>query len=560
MVTAAALAFAAAPHVSAQDRGGEDAHYVPEGQVTHRVETARPAPRLIVAISVDQFSADLFAEYRPYFTGGLKRLSEGAAFPSGYQAHAATETCPGHSTILTGAYPAHTGIIANRWFDLDTARGDKRIYCAEDESVAGSNSSRYTASSVHLLVPTLGERLKAKSPLSRNIAVSGKDRAVIMMGGHDIDQAWWWGGDKFVSFTGAAEPAAVTRANSDAAAAIARPREGIAAPAFCAGRNAAIPVSAEQSVGTYDFARPAGQPNLFRVSPEIDGATLELAGDLAEANQLGRDDAVDVLSVSLSATDYVGHAFGTEGLEMCIQMSELDRQLGEFFTRLDRLGLDYVVVLTADHGGHDLPERLRRQASPDAARVDPALDPEALGPVIAAELGLTVEGPLLAGDGPFGDMYISHALSEGDRARVLVAVREKLAEHDQVAAVFSHDELAALPLPKGPPERWSLADRARASFHPDRSGDYVVLLKKAVTPIAKPGTGYVATHGSPWDYDRRVPILFWRKGMTGFEHPLGVMTVDIAPTLAALVGLDVPDGEFDGRCLDLDGGEGSTCD
>ena len=101
-----------------------------------------PAPRLIVAISVDQFSADLFAQYRRRFIAGLARLQDGAVFPSGYQAHAATETCPGHSTLLTGARPARTGIIANYWFDPELARADKRVYCVEDERDADSTSSR----------------------------------------------------------------------------------------------------------------------------------------------------------------------------------------------------------------------------------------------------------------------------------------------------------------------------------------------------------------------------------------------------------------------------------
>ena len=125
--------------------------------------------------------------------------------------------------------------------------------------------------------------------------------------------------------------------------------------------------------------------------------------------------------------------------------------------------------------------------------------------------------------------------------------------------MFTAEELARAPSPTGSPETWSLLDRARASFHPQRSGDAVILLDRAIVPIPKPGPGYTATHGSPWDYDRRVPILFWRKGMTGFEQPSPVETVDIAPTLAALVGLQVPASEFDGRCLDLDAGAGDTC-
>ena len=104
-----------------------------------------------------------------------------------------------------------------------------------------------------------------------------------------------------------------------------------------------------------------------------------------------------------------------------------------------------------------------------------------------------------------------------------------------------------------------MLERARASYFPGRSGDLVVLLGRAVMPIPDPGRGYVATHGSPWDYDRRVPILFWRRGLAGFEQPAPVETVDIAPTLAALLGLKVPAGEFDGRCLDIDGGAGDIC-
>ena len=103
-----------------------------------KITAQTPPPKLIVMVAVDQFSADIFAEYRGRFTGGLARLASGVVFPAGSQSHGATETCPGHSTILTGNHPAHTGIIANNYFDLGAAREDKRLYCAEDESVAGT--------------------------------------------------------------------------------------------------------------------------------------------------------------------------------------------------------------------------------------------------------------------------------------------------------------------------------------------------------------------------------------------------------------------------------------
>src|SRR5690349_9903381 len=122
------------------------------------------APKLIIAISVDQFSADLFDEYRPVLLGGIGRLARGTAFRNGYQGHNATETCPGHSTIMTGSRPSRTGIIANYWYDLDQKRSDKGVYCSEDERVAGSSSTNYTVSPYHLRVPTLGDLLKQAQP------------------------------------------------------------------------------------------------------------------------------------------------------------------------------------------------------------------------------------------------------------------------------------------------------------------------------------------------------------------------------------------------------------
>src|SRR3569623_1159784 len=135
-----------------------------------------PKPKLVVVISVDQFSADLFAQYRNRFTGGFARLLDGAVFPSGYQSHSATETCPGHSTIMTGDHPARTGIIANEWYDFAGARPGL-AYCMEDERQGTYKD--YVASDVHLRVPTLGERLKDADPAVRPVSVAGKDRAPI---------------------------------------------------------------------------------------------------------------------------------------------------------------------------------------------------------------------------------------------------------------------------------------------------------------------------------------------------------------------------------------------
>ncbi|MFW2851742.1 alkaline phosphatase family protein [Sphingomonas sp. TX0543] len=512
----------------------------------------RAAPKLIVAISVDQFSADLFAQYRNHFTGGFARLLQGVVFPAGYQSHAATETCPGHSTILTGMRPAHTGIIANNWIDQKIGRADKTVYCAEDERVPGTDHNSYTAADLHLKVPTLGEMMKAANPATRVVSVAGKDRAAIMMGGHKVDELWFWDGKDFVSYAGRAVPPTIARARAAVAGLIASPQGPLPLPGWCAAISRPIQVGG-QTLGTGRFERAAGDAKAFRASPAIDSAVLGMAFGLAKDMKLGTGGTPDLLIVGLSATDYIGHANGTQGSEMCIQMNELDLSLENFFDALDGLGIDYEVVLTADHGAHDLTERQAQHAMPMETRLDPAAAPKLVGAAIGKELGIA--GPVLIGGE--GDVYVSSDVPAGKRAAVIAAAVKRYAAMPQVAAALTREQIAATPMPKGPPENWTLAERARASYDPERSGDFLLLFKPRVTPIPVPGPGYVETHGSPWDYDRRVPILFWRKGIAGFEQPLSVETVDIAPTLAATIGLPV--SGLDGRCLDLDATAASTC-
>lgn len=507
---------------------------------------APPPPRLIVAISIDQFSADLFDEYGPQFSGGLARLGQGVAYRNGYQSHAATETCPGHSTLMTGDRPARTGIIANVWTDQSIARADKRVYCAEDESVPGTSSVDYRVSAKHLAVPTLGDLMKQKWPASRNVAVAGKDRAAVMMSGKSADQRWYWNGKAFVSDLAVSPPAVVAAANAAVAKQVASAQPGLTPTPYCASKATSFTLPGGMKVGNGSFARAAGDLTAFKISPELDGATLALAASLIEEMKLGKGSAPDVISISLSATDYVGHGYGPGGQEMCLQLMSLDRDLGDFLRYLDSTNVDYALVLTADHGGLDIPERLAAKGVTGTAWVDPTLTATAIGAAIGAKLGL--KGPVLLGD-VAGDIYIDRALSEADRARVLKAAVDAYAAHDQVELALPASAIAATPMPTGAPSTWSLAERARASFDPKRSGDLYVMLKKNVMPIAKPAAGYVATHGSPWDYDRRVPILFWRRPQFPMASAAEAETADILPTLAAALGLELAPGAVDGKCL-----------
>lgn len=514
--------------------------------------SAQPAPnppKLLVVISVDQYSANLFDEYRPQYTAGLARLASGTVFDRAFESHASTETCPGHSTILTGDHPAHTGIVGNTWYDQSAPRLDKNVYCVEDESVPGSHSSNYMVSPKHLLVPTLGELMKARWPDSRNVAVSGKDRAAVMMSGHKADQRWYWDGFRFVTdLSSVPAPKTIEKANAAIAAALAQPRPPLEAPPFCQSKSRSIPVEggAAAPVGSGQFARKAYDAVAFRASPEIDGDTLAIAAGLVDELQLGRRASPDLLAISLSATDYIGHTFGTEGEEMCLNMFELDRELGDFLKLLDSRGINYAVALTADHGGKDIPERERLAGVNDATRVDPGLAAGVMGAKIATQLKLATFG--LAG-GLSGDVWIDRTLSSADQKRVLDAAVAAYRANPQVEAAFTAEEIARTPLPTTPPDQWSPIERVRASFYQPRSGDLYVVLKKDVTPIADTSQGYIATHGSPWDYDRRVPILFWRPSATGTTIQTPVDTVDIMPTLAGMIGLPVQPGSIDGHCL-----------
>lgn len=551
---AAVLALAASGTAMAQDAAPAAA--------AMPAATPAPAPqappKLIVAIAVDQFSADLFAQYREHFTKGLARLQQGAVFPSGFQSHAATETCPGHSTLLTGVHPARSGITANSWYVPGIARAQKEVYCVEDETDPKSTPENPVVSAAHLKVPTLGDLLKQRNPKTINAAVSAKDRAAVMMSGHATDAVYWFKGEGFTTFANRKVSPAAKAENAELAKRVAAGDGDLPVPGWCGAVDRATPIG-NFTIGTYRFPVKPGDYGLYANGPRIDTATAEMAVWLVDELGMGKDAVPDVLSVSFSATDKVGHAFGTEGVEMCIQMNVLDAAIGSLLDQLDARGIDYEVVLSADHGGFDAPERQALRGNPSATRIDTALTAKALAAAVSQDTGVTVKnGPLFYGAGESGSVWFSAELTADQQAKVIAALVARLKANPQIAAVYTQDQIMTWPEPKGDPQDWTMEQKVRASFVPGRSGEVQMLTKRGVVP-GKPAPFKVATHGSPWDYDRRVPMLFWRKGQVGFEQPTPVETVDIAPTLAALVGLTEPAGTWDGRCLDILAGESDSC-
>jgi alkaline phosphatase len=518
-----------------------------------------PHPKLVVTIAVDQFSSDVFTEYRPLYQGGLKRLAGGAVFPRGHQSHASTETCPGHSTILTGARPGRTGIIANDWQDPSLPRTDNgketfTLYCVEKPGAAGSSAEKKVISPDSLLVPTLGDRMKAHDPTTRVVAVAGKDRSAVMLGGHNADLTLWWTQTGFTTYTG--KESSIPKDIADKINANLRKSYGSPTvtklPTACASRSRPVKITDDISIGTLQNL-PANSKR-WRATPAMDSFTVDAALAAVKSFNLGGKDSIDLLAVSFSGTDYAGHYYGTEGAEMCTQQLALDQSIGRLLAGLDKAGIPYVVAMTADHGGIDATERNKQRGVTEAARIDASLMP----PNVSEALKKSLPGlpqPIVLGPKEFAnDVYLNAAIPAERREGVLQATAAFYRNHPQIAAVFTKNELIAAAPPSGPVDEWTLLERAKASFNAQRSGDLIVLLKPYISLYQTPkniDSDYTSSHGSPWGYDRRVPIVFWWKGIVGFEQPVAVETVDLAPTLAKIIGLDVPATEFDGRALPI---------
>jgi predicted AlkP superfamily pyrophosphatase or phosphodiesterase len=516
-----------------------------------------PHPKLVVTIAVDQFSADVFTEYRPLYQAGLKRLAGGVVFPKGHQSHASTETCPGHSTILTGVRPGRTGIIANDWQDPllpRTVNGKETftLYCVEKPEAAGSVVDKQVVSPDSLLVPTLGDRMKARDPATQVVSVAGKDRSAIMLGGHNADLTLWWTQAGFTTYAGkeSSIPNEIAdRVNANLRKSYGSPTQ-MKLPPACASRSRETRITSSISIGTLQNL-PANSKR-WRATPAMDAFTVDAALAAVKRFNLGGKGTTDLLAVSFSGTDYAGHYYGTEGAEMCTQQLALDQSIGRLLAALDKTGIPYVVAMTADHGGIDTTERNKQRGVTEAARIETNLFPPNVSAALAKELpGLP--HPILLGPMEFAnDVYLNAAIPANRREGVLRAAAQYYRNHPQIAAVFAKDEMIAAEPPSGPVDEWTLLQRAKASFNAQRSGDLIVLLKPYISLYQLPknaDSDYTASHGSPWGYDRRVPLVFWWKAIVGFEQPAPVETVDLAPTLAKLIGLEVPAGEFDGRAL-----------
>lgn len=514
---------------------------------------AAPAPpTLLVVLVVDQMRFDYIERYGPRWQGGLRRLmTDGAVFERGFYPYLNTVTCPGHATIGTGTLPYRHGVPLNEWYRRSAQRA---AGCTADEaarSVPYSGPAEPIGHSpARLRMPTLGDRLRAASPESRVVALSMKARSAVMLAGQGGTAVTWFADTNVWATSTPYAPVPVPEVQRFIAA---HPLDGKRQEVWDRLRPLGDYAGTEANAHarpragwTATFPHPlAGAPgtaperffDLWKRSPYSDAYLGRMGAALARDYQLGRRDVVDHLAISFSALDYVGHDFGPSSHEVQDTLFRLDRTLGTLFEALDAsVGRDrYVVAFTADHGVSAIPEALRAEGG-DAGRV------------LNADVQRTAEAAMTAAHGPgphvahveYSNIYLTEAArqrarKDGAFLRPLIAA---VGSMPGVERVFPADGLEARRDSADPLER-----AAALSHHPGESGDVVVALGRNWV-----GTNSsAATHGSAHWYDQHVPVIVLGPAFKPGRYAALASPADLAPTLASLIGLAMP--EVDGRVL-----------
>ena len=500
---------------------------------------ARPAPpppvSLVVVIVVDQMRSDYVDRFGAQLTGGLARLTrEGAVFAQAFQDHAMAETAPGHATVLSGRNPASTGIVRN-----DEGVNDSSAALLE---VMGPGASPWRFRGTELF-----DWMQARWPDARALSVSRKDRGAILPVGRSRQQVYWYQSGQFTTsrYYAAALPDWVRRFNASAVSARAPGRVwDLLLPAASYGESDSMDYENRGREFVFPHRLPvdsAGAAGAFIATPFMDSLTLALA--LEGLNQTGvgaSADHPDLLVISLSATDYVGHGFGPDSRELHDQILRLDRQLGLFLDSLGRLRDmgKVVLALTADHGVTSYPEYSNAHGDRRAQWV--SLD--------GLVRGYRADLARIAGPGAW-IKYFDAGMLAMDRA----GLAAKGINVDSVVSRMA-DEIRRLPPVLEVDTRASLMGRDTASDWIARRwlnsvpADLPIELMVTLKPHMSWGTPGIAQHGQPTDDDTHVELLLWGGMVRAGRYEGRVSVADIAPTLARVLGIS-PLEAVQGRAL-----------
>lgn len=494
-------------------------------------------PTLVVMIVIDQLRPDMLDRFDDYFTGGLRRvIDQGHSFTNATHDHAYTFTAPGHTTLATGVHPARHGIVSNDWWELRGAEWHE-VYSMEDSSTAILGYPGMPGRSpANLYRQGLADWVVAADPEARVVSISRKDRAAIGLAARAVGEVYWMSdpvaGFMTSEYYHSEYPAWVTRFNKEEMpqiygetvweSRVPKDAEHLTRPDTSdhemRGRLGVFPYRAADQV---NMADSAALNRWHSRTPAPDAAVLGLTKAALAELQLGRRGTVDYLAVSLSQTDRIGHNYGPFSREQFNNLLHLDDVLAELFQSLDRaVGPDgWVAAFSSDHGILEIPEHLAESGA-DAVR----LSPDQMARFNGAVMGV-VEG------GARGDALaqgIKKSLEELPfvaKAYTFTEVENAQARPDSFAVLFAHS-----------------LSRERALSLPSRYGVYHRWRPQYFS------TNDATTHGTPYFYDRTVPLIFLGAGVEAGMSDGAVATVDVAPTLAALAGIQTPD-DLDGRVL-----------
>lgn len=490
------------------------------------LSAAPKKPKLVLAITIDQFRYDYLTRFRSEYKAGFDRLlTKGAVFANANYIHFPTVTAIGHSTYLSGATPSVSGIVGNDWFDRDEKKRVTSVADPQAKLLGGTADG--CCSPRRMLVSTVGDELKmANGNKSRVIGISLKDRSAILPAGHMADGAYWFDvkAQSFVSSTYYFKDL----------------------PGWVKDFNKSRPGDKFRGVTWLTHKLPDDLAKLYgdstdspiEESPFGNELVLMLAERALAAEQLGMRGVTDLLAVSFSSNDKVGHDFGTYSAEEHDVTVQTDAQLERLFQAVDKqVGLDNVlVVLTGDHG-----------VSPSAAEMGAFRMPggrlpgntvrNAIQAALVAKYG---EGEYVAGSWDLSiylndDTVAKKNLEMTDVRRVAAEAAMKVAH---VFRVYTRDMLQNATVPGD-----RISQRVMNGFNQRRSPDIQFIPE----PYWTFGSA-VATHGTPFNYDAHVPVIFMGTGIRPGRYDMSIAINDIAPTLASILEVETPAGSV-GRIL-----------
>jgi predicted AlkP superfamily pyrophosphatase or phosphodiesterase len=505
-----------------------------------------PRPKLVVGLVIDQMRWDYLYRYSAlYGAHGFKRLlSSGFTAENTMIPYVPTYTAPGHTCIYSGSIPAIHGIVGNNWFDKTTG---KNIYCTDDSTVTGTGTSSKAGkmSPTNLWVTTITDELRLSNNFkSKVIGIALKDRGAILPAGHSANAAYWYDAGKWVtsSYYMNSLPEWVQQFNDkDYPATFMSKDWNTLLPITSYDLSTADDKSYENKLNGENgviFPHPLSaiesplKYETFRTTPFANTYTLDFAKAAIENEKLGAGNVTDFLAVSISSTDYIGHSFGPNSIEIEDTYLRLDKDIENFLTYLDaKMGKgNYTVFLSADHGVAHIPGFLQEHQMPGGT-----FDEGTLMKELNAEFETKYGIKKLVRNLQNYQLYLNDsAIANAGKSNSEVKqwIIASLNKRPYIITAFDLEQLAATTLPE--PQKTMMAN----GYNPKRSGTIQFTFKPAYFDGWIKGT----THGLWNPYDAHIPLLFFGWGIKPGKTNRETYMTDIAPTLAAILKIQMPNG------------------